>query len=37
MSELAKDLLSGWLSGIGQVLTMMPFENIKVKMVSRPS
>lgn len=23
------------MSGIGQVLTMMPFENIKIKMVSR--
>ena len=36
MSEVGKDLFCGWLSGIGQVLTMMPFENIKIKVVSRP-
>ena len=33
---MGKDLFCGWLSGIGQVLTMMPFENIKIKVVSRP-
>lgn len=36
MAEVAKDIFCGWLSGIGQVLTMMPFENIKIKMVSKP-
>ena len=36
MGEVAKDLFCGWLSGIGQVLTMMPFENIKIKVVSKP-
>jgi solute carrier family 25 carnitine/acylcarnitine transporter 20/29 len=35
MSDVAKDIFCGWLSGIGQVLTMMPFENIKIKMVSK--
>ena len=34
--DVAKDLFCGWLSGIGQVLTMMPFENIKIKLVSKP-
>lgn len=33
---MAKDIFCGWLSGIGQVLTMMPFENIKVKVVTKP-
>lgn len=36
MNDVAKDLFCGWLSGIGQVLTMMPFENIKIKLVSKP-
>lgn len=36
MGDVAKDLFCGWLSGIGQVLTMMPFENIKIKLVSKP-
>ena len=35
MSDVLKDIFCGWLSGIGQVLTMMPFENIKIKMVSK--
>ena len=35
MVDVAKDIFCGWLSGIGQVLTMMPFENIKIKMVSK--
>jgi solute carrier family 25 carnitine/acylcarnitine transporter 20/29 len=35
MAEVVKDIFCGWLSGIGQVLTMMPFENIKIKMVSK--
>jgi hypothetical protein len=29
-SDLIKDLFTGCCSGWGQVLTMMPFENIKV-------
>lgn len=37
MGDLAKDLFCGWLSGIGQVLTMMPFENVKIKVVSMPN
>lgn len=37
MGDVAKDIFCGWLSGIGQVLTMMPFENIKIKMVSKGS
>ena len=36
MQDIAKDLFCGWLSGLGQVLTMMPFENIKIKLVSKP-
>ena len=36
MVDVAKDLFCGWCSGIGQVLTMMPFENIKIKLVSKP-
>lgn len=36
MAEITKDLFCGWLAGIGQVLTMMPFENIKIKLVSKP-
>jgi hypothetical protein len=35
MGDIGKDFFCGWLSGIGQVLTMMPFENIKIKMVSK--
>lgn len=35
MGDVAKDIFCGWMSGIGQVLTMMPFENIKIKMVSK--
>jgi hypothetical protein len=35
MGDVVKDIFCGWLSGIGQVLTMMPFENIKIKMVSK--
>lgn len=29
-SDILKDLFAGCCSGWGQVLTMMPFENIKV-------
>jgi hypothetical protein len=29
--DLIKDLFTGCCSGWGQVVTMMPFENIKVK------
>ena len=36
MNDVLKDLFCGWLSGVGQVLTMMPFENIKIKLVSKP-
>ena len=34
--EIAKDLFCGVASGWGQVVTMLPFENIKVKVVSKP-
>ena len=34
--EIAKDLFCGCASGWGQVITMLPFENIKVKVVSKP-
>lgn len=34
--EIAKDLFCGCASGWGQVISMLPFENIKVKVVSRP-
>ena len=30
-----KDCLCGVASGWGQVVTMMPFENIKVKLISK--
>lgn len=33
-SDLIKDLFTGCCSGWGQVLTMMPFENIKVNILS---
>lgn len=36
LQEILKDTLCGCSSGWGQVVTMMPFENIKVKMVSKP-
>lgn len=34
--DLFKDFFCGCVSGWAQVLTMMPFENIKVKVVSKP-
>jgi solute carrier family 25 (mitochondrial carnitine/acylcarnitine transporter), member 20/29 len=34
--DVVKDLFCGVLSGWGQVLSMMPFENIKIKMISKP-
>jgi len=36
LPDVIKDTLCGISSGWGQVVTMMPFENIKVKMVSKP-
>ncbi len=37
MLDLTKDLFCGCMSGWAQVLSMMPFENIKIKMVSKPT
>ena len=34
--DLAKDLFCGCMSGWGQVISMLPFENIKIKVISRP-
>jgi hypothetical protein len=34
--DLAKDLFCGCMSGWGQVISMLPFENIKVKVISKP-
>jgi len=34
--EIAKDLFCGCMSGWGQVFAMLPFENIKIKMISKP-
>jgi solute carrier family 25 carnitine/acylcarnitine transporter 20/29 len=31
-----KDLFCGCMSGWGQVISMLPFENIKIKVVSKP-
>lgn len=31
--EIGKDLLCGCASGWGQVVTMLPFENIKLKVI----
>jgi hypothetical protein len=36
VTEIIKDLFCGCLSGWGQVVTMLPFENIKLKVVSKP-
>jgi hypothetical protein len=33
---MAKDLFCGCMSGWGQVISMLPFENIKVKVISKP-
>ena len=34
--DVAKDLLCGVFSGWGQVVSMLPFENIKIKVISKP-
>lgn len=34
--DVFKDLFCGCMSGWGQVVTMMPFENINAKIVSKP-
>ena len=34
--EVAKDFFCGCVSGWGQVVSMLPFENIKIKMQARP-
>lgn len=34
--DVLKDFFCGCVSGWAQVFTMMPFENIKVKVVSKP-
>lgn len=34
--EVAKDLFCGCMSGWGQVVSMLPFENIKIKVISKP-
>ena len=36
MADVMKDLFCGWMAGLSQVLTMMPFENVKIKLVSKP-
>jgi len=33
---VAKDLFCGCVSGWGQVISMLPFENIKIKVISKP-
>ena len=35
-TEVLKDLFCGCMSGWGQVISMLPFENIKIKVVSKP-
>ena len=34
--EVVKDLFCGCMSGWAQVFSMLPFENIKIKLISRP-
>ena len=34
--EVRKDLFCGCISGWGQVISMLPFENIKIKVISKP-
>lgn len=34
--DIARDLFCGCMSGWGQVVSMLPFENIKIKVVSKP-
>ena len=34
--EIAKDLACGVMAGWGQVVSMLPFENIKIKVISKP-
>ena len=34
--DLARDLFCGCMSGWGQVISMLPFENIKIKVISKP-
>jgi hypothetical protein len=34
--DVAKDLFCGCMSGWGQVVSMLPFENIKIKVISKP-
>lgn len=36
MGDVVKDFFCGWTSGIAQVISMLPFENVKIKMVSKP-
>ena len=37
MGDMLKDFFCGWTSGIAQVISMLPFENVKIKLVSRPN
>lgn len=34
--DIVKDLFCGCMSGWGQVVSMLPFENIKIKIISKP-
>ena len=34
--DVFKDLFCGCLNGWGQVVSMLPFENIKIKIISKP-
>ena len=34
--DVCKDLFCGCLNGWGQVVSMLPFENIKIKIISKP-
>jgi len=36
-TDVLKDLFCGCMSGWGQVVSMLPFENIKIKLVSKPN
>jgi solute carrier family 25 carnitine/acylcarnitine transporter 20/29 len=34
--EVVKDIFCGTMAGWGQVISMLPFENIKIKVISKP-
>lgn len=35
-TEVIKDFFCGCVAGWGQVISMLPFENIKIKLISKP-